>query len=214
MSMKPGATTLPAASISSSASGTWPTTATRPSLSPTSATTGSAPVPSTTRPLRITRSSVIPRLPERGRGRLVHLTPDDHDAVARAGGVDGHLAVQDVRENRGGVALERRAEPAASRRDMREAVTLDEGVRLHRHRRELAGFAAGDHDVARCCSRLAPVEPVGTMVAAVGADRQRRAVGEHAVRANVCQPTPLSPRASGVGHDAVALDGDRKVGFE
>ena len=45
---------------------------------------------------------------------------------------------------------------------------------VHRHRRQLACLAAGDEDVARRRARLAAVEAVGRVVAAVGADRQRR----------------------------------------
>ena len=63
-SMKPGATALPPASISARAgpSTLGPRAAIRPSFTATSPAKAGAPVPSTTRALRITRS-YMPRLP-------------------------------------------------------------------------------------------------------------------------------------------------------
>ena len=78
MSMKPGATQSPAASISgASVGGTWPTAAMRPSSIATSPTTGSAPVPSKTVPFRITRSTVTVR-PD------VRSAPDGYGSHRRA----------------------------------------------------------------------------------------------------------------------------------
>jgi hypothetical protein len=60
MSMKPGATTRPLASISRVAGASIrPTSTTRPSCTPTSAWTGSAPVPSWTRPPRMAMSRAM-----------------------------------------------------------------------------------------------------------------------------------------------------------
>ena len=60
MSMNPGVTFSPHASISSSADARMcPTSATRPPLTATSASTGGAPVPSNTSPPRTTSSVEI-----------------------------------------------------------------------------------------------------------------------------------------------------------
>ncbi len=139
----------------------------------------------------------------------------DHDAVALARGGDRHLAVEDVVEDGGGVALERRAEAAAAGGDVREAVALDERERLHRHRRQLAASPARDDDVARRRPGLAALEAVGRMVAAVGADRQRRPAREHAgTRARRrARRAAARPRRS-PATSAVALDPQREVGLE
>ena len=60
------------------------------------------------------------------RGLDVDASVRDHDAVALARRGDRHLPVQDVGENGGRVALERRAEAAAPGGDVREAVALVE----------------------------------------------------------------------------------------
>ena len=118
MSMKPGATTLPVASISRSASGTSPTRTMRSPAMPTSAGRGAAPgavddeaVPD--RELDAHREPLsIPR-------RVVVDAPvGDHDAVALPRRGDGHLLVEDVLEHGRRVALERVAEPAAAGRDV------------------------------------------------------------------------------------------------
>src|SRR5207253_6561608 len=61
MSMKPGATSWPAASSSRLPRRPGPTSAMRPSLMATSASNEGAPVPSTTRPPRMTRSAAMAR---------------------------------------------------------------------------------------------------------------------------------------------------------
>src|SRR4051794_4447401 len=61
MSTNPGVTTFPVASISCAPStSTAPTAVMRPPSTATSAGRGAAPVPSTTRPLRITSSCMLP----------------------------------------------------------------------------------------------------------------------------------------------------------
>ena len=144
----------------------------------------------------------------------VDLAVDEHDAVALARGRHGDLAVEDVLEHGRRIALERVAEAAAAGRDVREAVALRELVGLHRHRRQLARLAARDDDVARRRARLAAVEAVGRMVAAVGADRQRRPGCQQLVLAHVGEPAALPPRAARVGHEPVALDPQRQVGLD
>ena len=85
---------------------------------------------------------------------------------------------------------------------------------MHRHRRQLTCLAARDDDVARRCPRLAAVEAVGRVVAAIGAERQRRLRREQLVLAHVREPAALAARAARVGYDPVALDSQRQVGLD
>ena len=171
-----------------------PTATMRPSRIPTSAARASAPVPSMTTPLRIARSTLIGPLAARRVASSSTAAVGEHDAVAVAGGRDGDLAVEHVLEHGRGIPLVRVAEAATAGRGVGEPVALLEREGVHRHRRQLARLAAGDDDVARRRPGLAAVEAVGRMVAAVGADRQRRLRREQLVLAHVREPAALASR--------------------
>src|SRR5437588_10949413 len=113
----------------------------------------------------------------------------DHNAVALFCRLPRYLFLANIVEHQFGFTRECGPEATADRGDMAEDIALAQRDRCHRHGRKLALVRRfGIEHVLRRPARLAARKPIGRMIAAVGAHRALRLIGEHPIGTAECEP--------------------------